>query len=453
MSLFFQTLFERRDELFQATISHLTLSLTALVIAALIAIPLAIWLYHHPRYSEWVLQLAGILQTIPSLALLGLLIPLVGIGTVPAIIALIVYAILPILQNTYVGLTEIDPSLKEAMIAFGMSKWHRLRKVEIPLALPLIISGIRTSLVLTIGTATLAALIGANGLGTFILLGIDRNNSILTLIGAISSALLAILFSALIHWLEHQTPKKMLMSLLALMALIGGFFAVDHFAMPQTTQVTIAGKLGSEPDILINMYKELIDQEVPNTQVTLKPNFGKTSFLFSALENNQIDIYPEFTGTVLDSLVDVPKDKQTSEPRSSEETYQLANELLQDQKQLTLLKPMAYQNTYAVAVKEEFAKEHQVNTISDLASLSNQMTAGFTLEFIDREDGYKGLQQKYGYQFKDVKSMEPSLRYQAIDNGDVDVVDAYSTDSELKQYHLKVLKDDRQLFPPYQGGH
>lgn len=451
MSLLLTTLSERREALIAATLSHLSLSLTALCLACLIALPLAIWLYHHPRYSEWALQVAGVLQTIPSLALLGLLIPLVGIGTVPALIALVIYAILPILQNTYVGLSEIDPSLKEAMVAFGMSKWRRLSKVEIPLALPLIVSGIRTSLVLTIGTATLAALIGANGLGTFILLGIDRNNAMLTLIGAVSSALLAIIFSTLIKWLQHKSPKVILMSLLVFFLGVGGGLTANQILPSHQMTVTIAGKLGSEPDILINMYKELIEAEVPNAHVTLKPNFGKTSFLFSALENRQIDIYPEFTGTALDSLVQVSANERQKAFSSSEQTYQLARQRLQEQHAFTLLEPMAYQNTYALAVKDDWATSHQVTTLSDLAAQSAGLKAGLTLEFIDREDGYQAFQKTYQASFGQVQSLEPSLRYQAIANGEVDVVDAYSTDSELEQYHLKVLSDDRHLFPPYQG--
>lgn len=148
----------------EAAFQHLSISLISLLIAALIAIPLAIWAANH-KMAEVLLQITGVLQTIPSLALLGLLIPFVGIGTVPALIALVIYALLPIFQNTYIGLAEIDPSIEEAAVAFGMSRMRRLLKVELPIALPVIISGIRTALVLIIGTATLAALIGAGGLG------------------------------------------------------------------------------------------------------------------------------------------------------------------------------------------------------------------------------------------------------------------------------------------------
>ena len=146
MNDFLQTLGDRKGELISATFEHLSISISALLIAAVLAIPLAIWLAQHKKIAEVVLQITSVLQTIPSLALLGLLIPFVGIGTVPALIALVIYALLPIFQNTYIGLTEIDESLLEAADAFGMSRFRRLRKVEIPLALPMIISGIRTAL-------------------------------------------------------------------------------------------------------------------------------------------------------------------------------------------------------------------------------------------------------------------------------------------------------------------
>lgn len=449
MNTFFETLNERKGELLTAVFEHLSLSIIALLVAIVIAVPLAIWLVNHKRAAEVGLQITSVLQTIPSLALLGLLIPFVGIGTPPALIALVIYALLPIFQNTYIGLSEIDPSIEEAAAAFGMSRMRRLIKVELAISLPVLISGIRTALVLIIGTATLAALIGAGGLGSFILLGIDRNAPELTLIGAIGSALLAIVFSTLIRYLQHLKPRYTLITLAAIILLIGGVsFSQSGFFAPKT--ITIAGKLGSEPDILINMYKELIEQEDPDAQVELEPNFGKTSFLFSALDNGQVDIYPEFTGTVLESLVEVPEEL-ASQNLDSDETYTEAVNLLKDQFEMTLLQPMAYQNTYALAVKKEFAEENGLTTISDLKKIENQIKAGFTLEFIDRTDGYAGIQELYGLDFPSVQSMEPALRYQAINNGDINLLDAYSTDSELRQYGLVILEDDQELFPPYQG--
>ncbi|MGX7172864.1 ABC transporter permease/substrate-binding protein [Enterococcus ratti] len=448
MNNFVQTLSERKEELLSAAFQHLFLSLLALLMAIILAVPLAIWAANHKKMAEVLLQITGVFQTIPSLALLGLLIPFIGIGTMPALLALIIYALLPIFQNTYIGLSEIDPSIEEAAEAFGMSRMRRLIKVELPIALPVIISGIRTALVLIIGTATLAALIGAGGLGTFILLGIDRNTPVLTFIGAISSALLAIVFSSLIRLLQQLKPRYTVITLFVLLFGIGGT-SLYQSSFFKEEKITIAGKLGSEPEILIQMYKELIENDT-NNKVKLKPNFGKTSFLFSALKNQQIDLYPEFTGTVLESLVKVP-DSLKDKKLSKKETYKQANLLLNEQYNMNFLPPMAYQNTYTLAVKKTFAKEHDLKTISDLAKVQEQIKAGFTLEFIDREDGYKGIQKRYHLQFSSVKSMEPSLRYQAINHEEVMIVDAYSTDSELRQYELVTLKDDRELFPDYQG--
>lgn len=443
------TLSERRGDLLQATIEHLTISVTALLLAMLIAIPLAIWMTGHKKAAEVVLQITSVLQTIPSLALLGLLIPFVGIGTVPALIALVIYALLPIFQNTYIGLSEIDPSIEEAAVAFGMSRLRRLLKVELPIALPVIISGIRTAFVLIIGTATLAALIGAGGLGTFILLGIDRNSPDLTLIGAVSAAVLAIFFGALIHRLQKAKPRYTLITLLVLFVGLGGYSFYQNQLTPQKP-ITIAGKLGSEPDILINLYQQLIEAEDPEANVILKPNFGKTSFLFSALEHQQVDIYPEFSGTVLESLVTVPKALK-DQKLDQKETYNEAGKLLNEQFSMRFLPPMVYENTYALAVKKDFAEKNDLKKISDLAKIQSEVKAGFTLEFIDRSDGYQGIKENYHLSFPSVQSMEPALRYQAINNGNVNVIDAYSTDSEIKQYDLVTLADDRNLFPPYQG--
>ncbi|WP_416353004.1 ABC transporter permease/substrate-binding protein [Agrilactobacillus fermenti] len=446
MNNIISTLISRRSDLLQALWQHLGISLLSLLIAILIAVPLAIVVLPHKKTANIFLQLTSILQTIPSLALLGLLIPLVGIGTVPAIIALVVYALLPIFQNTYVGLTEIDPALEEAADAFGMSRLRKLFKVELPLAKPFIISGIQTAAVLIIGTATLAALIGAGGLGSFILLGIDRNNMPLIIIGAVSSAALALLISGWIFFLKNHRARWSFLSVaLIILGMIGA--GLYQAVKPKPETITIAGKLGSEPDILIHMYADLIKAQSPKTHVVLKSNFGKTSFLFNALRNDDIDIYPEFTGTVLESLVKTPKTKQRL---TAPQTYQKARRLLQQQFQLTYLQPMAYENTYALAVKASFAKAHHLKNISDLQTVQSQLHGGLTLEFIDRDDGFKGVKRLYHLDFP-VQSMEPSLRYEAIASGRVNIVDAYSTDSELQQYQLLVLKDDRHLFPPYQG--
>ena len=445
MSKLLATFQERFGDWVTALGQHLQLSLLTLLLAIFLAVPLAIYLSIHKRTSNWVLQIAGIFQTIPSMALLGLFIPIMGIGTLPALTALVIYAIFPILQNTITGLQGIDPSLEEAGIAFGMTKWERLKKFEIPLAMPVIMSGIRTAAVMIIGTATLAALIGAGGLGSFILLGIDRNNASLILIGALSSAFLAIAFNLLLKWMEKAKLRTIFAAFAVMVIGLGASYTPSLLPKPKKENLVIAGKLGPEPEILANMYKILIEKNTDMT-VTVKPNFGKTTFLYEALKKGDIAIYPEFTGTVTESLLK-PAPQVSHDP---ETVYQAARDGIKRQDDLALLKPMAYQNTYAVAVPKKIAQEYGLKTISDLKKVEGQLKAGFTLEFNDREDGNKGLQKVYGLHLQ-VSTMEPALRYQAIQSGNIQITDAYSTDAELARYDLVVLEDDKQLFPPYQG--
>ncbi|HEM3554581.1 ABC transporter permease/substrate-binding protein [Streptococcus suis] len=440
----FETFIERKDEWGIALFEHLRISLLALIIAIAIAVPLGLILSSKKRLTEWSLQITGIFQTIPSLALLGLFIPFMGIGTLPAVVALVIYAIFPILQGTLTGLGEIDPSLEEAATAFGMNKWEKLKKFKLALAMPILMSGIRTASIMIIGTATLAALVGAGGLGSFILLGIDRNDSALILIGAVSSAVLAVLFGYGIRLLQDKKPKTILLALLVTLFTVGASYVpMLNFS---TKQLVIAGKLGAEPEILINMYKLLIEDRT-DIKVEIKPNFGKTSFLYEALKSGSIDIYPEYTGTITSTLL---KNSPTDLSTNPEEVYTYAKEAILEQDGLMYLAPMAFQNTYALAVTEDYAQKNGIEKISDLAKVQQTAVAGFSLEFNDREDGNIGLKNLYNLQLN-VKTMEPALRYEAIKSGNVQIIEAYSTDSKVVTYKLKILEDDKQLFPPYQA--
>ncbi|WP_129045427.1 ABC transporter permease/substrate-binding protein [Companilactobacillus metriopterae] len=440
------TIVNDRSNILNALWQHLEISLIALIIAAAIAIPLAILLKDRPKSAEVALQIASIFQTIPSLALLGLLIPLVGIGTTPAVIALVVYAIMPIFQNTYMGFDGIDPALKEAGVAFGLSRRKRLFRIELPLAYPMIISGIRVALVMIIGTATLAALIGAGGLGSYIILGIQTNNNSLLIIGAGLSALLALVVSGLIRILGNIRLRNALIIIVALLAIITGSIGFNSYISSKNTEITIAGKLGPEPEILMNIYKDLILEDNPKYKVTIKPNFGATSFVFSALKSGQIDIYPEFTGTVLQNILKT-NSKTDNNPK---QVYEEAHDGLSKNYQMNYMKPMEFQDGYALVVNKDFAKQNNLKTISDLANLSEKARAGFDSDFAQQNDGYKGLNKDYGLDLN-VNTMDSSIRYKALVEGKVDLVDGYTTDPEIKHYNLVVLKDDKKFFPPYQG--
>jgi len=444
MNEFITTLNARKEELLATLIEHIQISFIALLIAILIAVPLGIVLTKAKRISEIVMNIAAVLQTIPSLALLGLMIPLFGIGRVPAIIALVVYALLPILRNTYTGIKEVDPSLIEAAKGIGMKPFRRLTKVELPIAMPVIMAGIRTAMVLIIGTATLAALIGAGGLGDLILLGIDRNNPSLILIGAIPAALLAIIFDVILRLMAKLSYKKLMLATGAILLVIIIAIVAPLLSHKGDT-ITLAGKLGSEPSIITNMYKILIEEETDDT-VEVKDGMGKTAFLFNALKSDDIDGYLEFTGTVLGELT-----KEDLKSKKEAAVYQQAKDSLQSKYDMTMLKPMKYNNTYALAVKRDFAQKHHLKTIDDLAKVTDQLKPGFTLEFNDRPDGFKAVKKAYNLNINNVKTMEPKLRYSAIEKGDINLIDAYSTDAELKQYDMVVLKDNKHVFPPYQG--
>lgn len=444
MHEFLNTLSDRKGQLLSTIIEHIQISFIALLIATIIAVPLGILLTKTKKISEIVMNIAAVLQTIPSLALLGLMIPIFGIGRVPAIIALVVYALLPILRNTYTGIEEVDPSLVEAAKGIGMKPIRRLTKVELPIAMPVIMAGIRTAMVLIIGTATLAALIGAGGLGDLILLGIDRNDSSLILIGAIPAALLAIIFDLILRYMEKLSYKKIIITLGAIVLVILLAIVIPLFAQ-KGDKITLAGKLGSEPSVITNMYKILIEDETDDT-VDVKDGMGKTSFLFNALKSDDRDGYLEFTGTVLGELT-----KEDLKSKKEPAVYQQAKTSLEKKDHMTMLKPMKYNNTYALAVKRDFAKKNNIKTIGDLQKVEDKLKPGFTLEFNDRPDGFKAVKKAYNLNISNVKTMEPKLRYTAVEKGDINLIDAYSTDAELKQYNMVVLKDDKHVFPPYQG--
>jgi len=445
MNNFMNTFFARKGELVDDLIKHIELSFIALFFALLIAIPLGILLTRNKKIAEIVIGITAVFQTIPSLALLGLLIPLVGIGTIPSIIALVMYALLPILRNIYTGIKEIDPSLIEAAKGLGMNNRSLLMKVELPLAMPVIMAGIRTAMVLIIGTATIASLIGAGGLGDLITVGISRNDPSLILLGAIPSALLALFFDFLLRQFEKLSFKKAVVSIVSVIFAACLVITMSAFAQPKKADIIIAGKLGAEPEILMNMYKLLIEQNSSLT-VELKPNLGGTTFVYNALTSGSIDIYPEFTGT---AIVDLLKQQPKSTDRK--EVYEQAKNGLLNKHNLVMLEPMKFNDTYAIAIPNSLAKQYNLKTISDLKPIEDSMKAGFTPEFPEREDGYLGIQKLYGIQFSKVITMEPELRYTALNSGKINIVDAYSTDSELQKYHLTVLDDDKHLFPPYQG--
>jgi osmoprotectant transport system permease protein len=444
----FISVFQKRQGILLETIwEHLQISLLSLVIAIVIAVPLGLFLTRYKKVAEPIIGMSAVMQTVPSLAVLAFLIPFFGIGTTPAVIALTAYGLLPILRNTYTGVEEVNPALKEAATGMGMNSLKRLTKVELPIAMPVIMAGVRTSMVLIVGTTTIAALIGAGGLGELILLGLDRGADInLILLGAIPAALLAIALDFILRGFEkvskHAGVKSFITMLIIAALVVAGPFLFNKGKQPD---IVIGAKLGSEPTILIHMYKLLIEDGT-NLTVLLEPGLGKTDFNFSALKQGSIDIYPEFSGTAIVSLLG-----EEAESNNAQEVYEQARKGMEEVYHMAFLQPMEYNNTYTVATTKEIADKYDLEEIGDLRNIEDRITAGFTLEFKDRQDGYAGMQEVYNLHLKNIRTMEPGIRQEALLKKEVDIIDGYATDSYMAALDLVTLEDPEHLFPPYQG--
>jgi osmoprotectant transport system permease protein len=409
----------------------------------------------------------GVLQTIPSLAMLVFLLALLKkIGVMPALIALTLYALLPIARNTLTGLEEVSADIMEAAEGIGMQEHQQLMMVRIPLAAPVIAAGIRTAAVVGVGIATLSAFIGAGGLGQFINRGLALANTKLILLGAIPAALLALIVDFSIGAFEWglrperkkdkkgsvkslmQRPALILPVALILMGIVTYFIKpgwISEFATPSETGhgvIRIGTKNFTEQLILGEMMAQLIEAKT-DVIVERRFNLGGTMICHGALVNGEIDLYAEYTGTGLTAIL---KHAVMTDP---EEALYYVTKTYHERFGLQWLKPFGFNNTYAITVRAADAAKYGWNTISDLKESANTLLAGFTAEFAERPDGYPGLRQAYTLQFGDVRDFDPALMYEAVRNNEVDVICAFATDGRIAAYHLKPLKDDRNFFPPY----
>ncbi|ANE46560.1 hypothetical protein SY83_10045 [Paenibacillus swuensis] len=451
----------RQDEIIQATLEHIQISFIALLIAIVISIPLGLLLTRAPRLAGPVIGVTSLFQTIPSLALLGFMIPILGIGMAPAIVALTVYALLPILRNTYTGIMNVDKPIKEAGTGMGMTSLQVMFKVELPLALNVIMAGIRTATVMLIGVATLASLVGAGGLGDLIFRGISTVNTELILAGTIPAALLAIVFDYMLARMEQAvTPKGIRKGTkpsskfrrgveLAFMAVLGVLLV---FSLAKglvgsggsgENSVVVAGKNFSEQDILTHLMASLIEEKT-DLDVVRKPFLGGSSVTHDAIVRGDVDVYAEYTGTGWTSVL---QKKPIMGP--PEKTYDAVKSAYEKEFGVTWLKPLGFNNTFAMAMGEERAKELGIETFTDLAKAAPQLVFGGTPEFLERSDGFQGLKKVYDMNFKAIKGLDIGLTFSAVSEGTTDVLSANSTDGRIAKFNLKVLKDDKQFFPPY----
>lgn len=428
---------------------HVQLCLTGLLVATAIAVPLGVLAASRRALRAGVLASCHGLMTIPSLALLAFLLPVLGLGFPPAVVALTVYALLPILQNTVAGLMQVDPVYRQVADSMALDRRQRLHWIELPLALPLILAGIRTSAVWTVGLATICAFIGAGGLGEFINRGLALSNHSLLLMGAVPAALLAMIFD---RWLagiasvltsRHRARwrRTVLVGSLSLAAVgVLSPVLVRWVVQAETSArrpLVIACKNWGEQLILGEVVAQFCQTQL-GIPVQRRFGFGSTDLIHEALRSGEIDFYPEYRGTAENLCV-----QKSGRPRGESERWY--GEMIGSE----WMPPFGFENTYALAVRQETAASHQLRTLSDLARVAPQLRAAWNAEFVGREDGWLGLQRSYGLSFADVRTLDAMLVYDALAQKQVDVTVVFSTDGRLEQYGLRVLEDDRAFFPDY----
>ncbi|MBC5796160.1 MAG: glycine betaine ABC transporter substrate-binding protein [Sphaerospermopsis sp.] len=444
-------LFKYASEIILRSGEHLILVAIAMIVAISIGIPLGIFITRKPKLAPPILGLANAIQTIPSLAIFGFLISvpfLGGIGKNPAIVALTLYALLPIIRNTYIGINGIDPAIKEAGIGMGMTDRELLFQVEIPLALGVILAGVRVATVISVGIATIAAAIGGGGLGIFIFRGISTVNNELILAGAIPAALIALGADFGLGFLEKTLNKptgnkpKMAVILGIIAFIISGLFVFN--SQQTSATITIGSKNFTEQVILGEILAQTIENNT-NLKVDRKFNLGGTFIAHEAVKAGKIAGYVEYTGTAFAAVL---KEKTITDPQV---VYERTKKAYQEKYNLTVMQPLGFENTYAMLIRAEDAKKWQVKTLSEIAKYTPQMQAGFGYEFLERADGYPGFSKTYGLKFANIKQMELGVMYQALKEKQVDFIATNSTDGLIQVLNLVMLADDKKYFPPYEA--
>lgn len=456
----FNELAERLPQLKTSLLEHFfVLTLLPVTSAVLIAIPLAVFVRNHPLARSLAIGTTGIVQTIPSLAMLAFLLPLFGIGKQPAVIALTLYAILPILQNALAALRDLPKDVLEAADGMGFSKHQRLFQVELPLALPIIVSGIRTATIICVGVATLSTFIGAGGLGDFINRGLSLNRMPLLLIGAGFAAGLALILDFILDTAGQalqpgRKPRNLRRRFFVSGGLAAMFLAIIVFPAGGRHNrpnaggdvVRIGSKNFTEQIILGELVAQWIEKRT-DIRVERSFNMGGTVICHQALIAGGIDLYVEYSGTALLTLLNREHDPAAT-------TADVRADVARGYEQrfaCTVLPPLGFENTYAITVRRSDAEENGWKKISDITRAAGKLHGGFTAEFMEREDGLVGLSRAYGLDFKQLSDLGPELMYPAIARGRVDVIGAFSTDGRILEFDLQPLADDRRFFPPYEA--
>ena len=433
------------------TIEHILISLLAISIASVLGITLGIIISEYRKFSGLILGTINILYTIPSIALLGFFITITGVGNTTALIALIIYALLPIIRSTYTGIININPLIIEASEGMGSTKLQQLFKIKLPLALPVLMSGIRNMVTMTIALAGIASFVGAGGLGVAIYRGITTNNSAMTFLGSLLIALLALIFDFILGIIEKRltnhkrTKYKMNFKLIILglfIIIFGAYFSLNS---KKDKTINIATKPMTEGYILGQMLTELIEQDT-DLKVNMTTGVGGgTSNIHPAIVKGEFDLYPEYTGTSWEAVL-------KKEASYDESKFDELQKEYKEKYNLEYVNLYGFNNTYGLAVNKDIAEKYNLKTYSDLAAVSNNLIFGAEYDFFEREDGYKELQKVYNMDFKKKIDMDIGLKYQAMKDKKIDVMVIFTTDGQLAISDVVVLEDDKKMYPSYRAG-
>ncbi len=439
-----QLLIEKKSFFVQLTIEHLEISLLAILIAIVLGGVIGILISEFAKTTKPTMAAINFIYTIPSISMLGFLIPFLGIGNTTSVIALTIYALLPMVRNTYTGLVNVDKNIIEAARGMGSTNLQVLFKVKLPLAMPVIISGIRNMVIMTIALAGIASFVGAGGLGVAIYRGITTNNAAMTMAGSLLIALLALFLDFILSVVEKSKKSRHIVSIcigIVCVAIIGnlvistGTKDTIHIATKPMTEQYIMGEM---LDILIEKDTDL------NVEVTQGVG-GGTSNIQPAMEKGEFDIYPEYTGTAWNIVL------KNSDVYDESKFDKMQNEY---EKNLNMkwLGMYGFNNTYGMVVRKDIAEKYNLKTYSDLKNVSNQLTFGAEYDFFEREDGYESLCKTYGLDFAATKDMDIGLKYKAIEQGEIDVMPIFTTDGQLSIANVVILEDDKSFYPSYLCG-
>ncbi|MBI2090687.1 MAG: ABC transporter permease subunit [Deltaproteobacteria bacterium] len=448
------------QEILKLTLEHLYLVGLATGIAVVVGVPLGILLTRKAWLSKPVLGFANVMQTVPSLALFGFLIPLNiylfhvrligGIGARTAVVALVLYALLPIIRNTYTGISGVDPAVREAGRGMGMTDRQLLLQVEIPLSLGVIIAGIRVATVIAVGTATIAAAIDAGGLGRYIFRGLRMNDNTLILAGAVPAALMALVADLLLGAVERALnsgalgrlkARKLAWACAGLAVILGSALTLALYTSGTEARIAVGSKDFTEQIILGELVAQVIESKT-NLPVKRRFDLGG-SLAHQALVAGEIDTYVEYTGTALTAIL---HHLPISDPKA---VYERVKEDYAKMFDLVWTEPLGFENTFAILVRSADSRGRHLKTISDVASYAPRWRAGFGQDFMSRPDGYPGFAKVYRLKFSEIREMDLSLTYRALAEHQVDLIAGNSTDGLIARYGLVQLKDDRGYFPPY----